>query len=163
MKNFLLTTLVSFILWLLLTGSLDQQELVAGLIVSLVAAALSAGRITIFSDIRLSPAAPLAFVMYLATFLLALLKANLDMARRVLSPSLPLNPAMIEFTTDLQSNLAKLVLANSITLTPGTLAVDVTENKILVHWIDCPEGISPRQATEQIAADFEKHIRGFLL
>ena len=49
------------------------------------------------------------------------LAANLDLARRVLTPSLPIRPAMVLVSTSLRSDLGRLVLANSITLTPGTL------------------------------------------
>ena len=58
------------------------------------------------------------------------------MARRVLSPSLPLSPEIVEVQTGLESSLGKLLLANSVTLTPGTLAVDVIDDRILVHWVE---------------------------
>lgn len=157
-----LTFVFSLIFWLLLVGTLDRQELVAGLLVAAAAAALAAGRAPILGGIRVTPAAPLAFVRYLIALLVALLRANLDMARRVLSPSLPIRPAMVRVTTALRSDLGRLVLANSITLTPGTLAVDVEGDALLVHWVDCPPGTDMAAATQAIAGDFERHLRGFL-
>jgi multicomponent Na+:H+ antiporter subunit E len=162
MKNFVLLATASFLLWLLLTASLDPQEVMAGIIVSLLAAGFSHERVQVFASIRLTPDALLAFVRYLATFIVALFKANIDMARRVLSPSLPLNPAVVEVSTALSSELGKLILANSITLTPGTLAVDIDGDRLLVHWVDCPPGSDIESATAGIAADFEKHIAGFV-
>ena len=47
---------------------------------------------------------------------------------------------MVRITTSLRSDLGRLVLANSITLTPGTLSVDIDGETLLVHWIDCPPG-----------------------
>ena len=54
------------------------------------------------------------------------------------------------------------MLANSITLTPGTLTVDVEGDALLVHWIDCPPGTDIATATQTIASGFERHLRGFL-
>jgi multicomponent Na+:H+ antiporter subunit E len=149
------------LLWVLLTDSLAPAELIAGLIVALVAA-VATPRVELFRAFRLSPSAPVALVRYLINFLRALLRANFDMARRVLMPSLPLNPEVVEVQTALESTLGKLLLANSITLTPGTLTIDVLEDRLLVHWIDCTPGIDLHQATRSIAADFEHDIRGFL-
>lgn len=152
----------NFILWLLLTGSLKPAELVAGFIVATVAAMLVVEKVGLFGDLRISPQAPLAFLRYLGVFLVALVRANLDMARRVLSPSLPIRPGLVRIRTTLESDLGKLVLANSITLTPGTLSVDVEGDEILVHWIDCPSTPDMALVTQQIAGLFEPHIKGFL-
>jgi multicomponent Na+:H+ antiporter subunit E len=156
------TFFFSLIFWLLLVGRLDGQELVAGLLVSAAAAALAVGRAPILAGFRLSPTAPLAFVSYLYALLVALVRANVDMARRVLSPSLPIRPAMVRVGTSLRSDLGRLVLANSITLTPGTLSVDIEDDTLLVHWIDCPPGSDIAEATRAIAGGFERHLRGFL-
>jgi multicomponent Na+:H+ antiporter subunit E len=69
---------------------------------------------------------------------------------------------VVQVRTNLRSDLGKLLLANSITLTPGTLTVDVEGDLLLIHWIDCPAGIDMAEATRLIAADFEKHLRGFV-
>jgi multicomponent Na+:H+ antiporter subunit E len=60
----------------------------------------------------------------MAVFLRELLTANLDVARRVLSPSMPIEPAVVEYKLEVTNPLAVTVLANSITLTPGTLTLD---------------------------------------
>lgn len=154
--------LLLFALWLLLTGSLDPAELIAGLMVSLVVTLISRPYLTIFNGLRLTPAALPAFLAYLGVFALALVRANLDMARRVLSPSLPLQPALVEAKTELQSPLGRLILANSITLTPGTLSVDVIGETLLIHWIDAPDDVDIESATETITRHFERTLKGFL-
>lgn len=156
------TFFFSLIFWLLLVGTLDRQEFVAGLLVAAAAAALAVGRAPILAGFRPSATAPLAFVAYLFWLLVALVRANADMARRVLSPSLPIRPAMVRISTSLRSDLGRLVLANSITLTPGTLSVDIEDDVLLVHWIDCPPGSDVEAATRAIAGGFERHLRGFL-
>ena len=151
-----------FALWLLLAGSLDPAELIAGLLVALVVSLISRPHLAIFGGLRLTPGAIPAFFAYLGIFLLALLRANLDMARRILSPSLPLRPELVEVKTELQSPLGRLILANSITLTPGTLTVDVNDDILLIHWIDAPPDIDIEGATATIARQFERTLKGFV-
>jgi len=162
LQHVTLTFFFSLVFWLLLAGTLDRQELVAGLLVAAAAAALAVGRTPILAGFRLTPWAPLAFLRYLAALLVALVRANLDMARRVLTPSLPIRPAMVRINTSLRSDLGRLVLANSITLTPGTLSVDIEDDVLVVHWIDCPPDSDVAAVTLAIAGDFERHLRGFL-
>jgi len=162
LQHIALTFVFSLIFWLLLVGTFDPQELIAGVLVAAAAAALAAGRTPLLAGVRLTLGAPLAFLRYLGALLLALLRANLDMARRVLTPSLPIRPAMVRITTSLRSDLGRLVLANSITLTPGTLSVDIEDDALLVHWIDCPPDTDIAASTQAIAGDFERHLRGFL-
>jgi multicomponent Na+:H+ antiporter subunit E len=88
-----------------------------------------------------------------------MVKANIDVAKRVLNPSLPINPSMVEVETDLKGEISKLTLANSITLTPGTLTVDIGEDRLLVHWID-KKTSEPERIREEISGKFEKRIGG---
>jgi multicomponent Na+:H+ antiporter subunit E len=150
------------LLWVLLTGTLDGQELLAGVLVVAATTAVAGPRLAILGGVRLTPRAAVSLLTYLGYFFYALVRANLDVARRVLSPSLPIRPAVVEVRTELESRLGRLLLANSITLTPGTLSVDVRGDRILVHWIDASPGTDLESATREIAAGFERHIRGFL-
>lgn len=161
-KRFALGVLGIFIVWLLLTGTLDPEELLAGALVSLLCAALALPHLAILDGLRLSPALPLHLIRYLAVFLRALLLSNLDMAGRVLSPALPIRPGIVAVHTELKSPLGRLLLANSITLTPGTLSVDVLDDRILVHWIDTGGHEDLESATRAIAAQFEHAMKGFL-
>lgn len=161
-RAFLVVFTAALALWLLLTASLAWQELAAGVVVALTAAVLADGDHALFGGLRLKAAAPLHAFRFLATFLVALVRANLDMARRVLSPALPIRPAVVRIRTVLESDLGRLLLANSITLTPGTLAVDVEEGELLVHWIDVPPGTDLEAATRAIAGGFERHLAGFV-
>jgi multicomponent Na+:H+ antiporter subunit E len=148
-----------YLVWLLLTASADPAEWVLGLGVAVLTALLSAPHLSWLDDIRWRPVLLWHFGAYLGAFFMALLRSNVDMARRVLSPSLPINPAVVEVRTQLQSSLGKLVLANSITLTPGTLTIDVQADRLLVHWIDSHPGKDLVHATAVIAGQFERHLR----
>ncbi|MFB6159646.1 MAG: Na+/H+ antiporter subunit E [Haloferacaceae archaeon] len=88
-------------------------------------------------------------VMYLATFVYELVTANVDVARRVLAPSMPIEPAVVEVPLRVESDLAITTIANSITLTPGTLTMDYDRerNVLFVHSID---GSDPEAVLEPI-------------
>lgn len=161
-RAYALVFLSTFLLWILLTGSLATDELGAGLLVAAVVSAVSGPHLAIFNGLRLHPLALLSLLNYLGYFFFALARANLDMARRILSPSLPINPGIVEVKTELESPLGRMLLANSITLTPGTLTVDLKEEKLLIHWIDVPEGVDISATTRRIATGFEQRISGFL-
>lgn len=160
--HYLFAFAVTVLLWILLTGDMGTQELSAAVVAGVLVAALAGPRLSIFTGIRFSAAAPVHLVLYVGHFLVALVRANLDMAKRVLSPSLPLRPAVVEVETRLASSLGRLLLANSITLTPGTLTIDIIGDRLLVHWIYCPPGTDLAQATRSISESFERHISGFL-
>jgi len=162
LQHYLVVYLSLCLLWLLLAEKIDWAEIVVGALAALVVTIASAPYIGLFAGLRITPAAPWHLIRYLGYFFIALIGANLQMARLVLSPSLPIRPAMVEVKTGLRSPLGRMLLANSITLTPGTLSVDIDGDRILVHWVDCPPGTDLEAATQRIADGFERHIRGFL-
>jgi multicomponent Na+:H+ antiporter subunit E len=87
---------------------------------------------------------------YVELFAWELLTANIDVAKRVLSPSLPIAPEVVEYELDIETELAITTLANSITLTPGTLTLDhdEEEQKLIIHAIDGAE--HPEEVKEPI-------------
>ena len=72
-------------------------------------------------------------IAYLPWLLWAITKANLDVTARILSPRLRINPEMVEVEAGQKTALGQAIYANSITLTPGTVSVDVRDGRILVH------------------------------
>jgi multicomponent Na+:H+ antiporter subunit E len=148
--------------WVLLTGTLASDELLLGGVVSLVVVIASGPRLALLSGVRPTPLAPLLMLRYLGYFFQQLALSNFDVARRVISPGLPINPGLVEVRTGLKSELGRMLLANSITLTPGTLTVEAEGDRLLIHWIDCPPGCDLDAATQAIAAGFEQRIQGFL-
>lgn len=148
--------------WVLLTGSLAGDELLLGGVVSLFVVFAAGTRLALLSGIRLTPLAPLHLLRYLGYFFWQLALSNLDVARRVISPDLPINPGLVEIHTGLTSELGRMLLANSITLTPGTLTVEAEGDRLLIHWIDRAPGEDMESATRAIASGFEQRIAGFL-
>jgi multicomponent Na+:H+ antiporter subunit E len=154
-SRLLYTWFVLFLLWLAFTTSFAPDELMVGVALSLLTAALTFDYFTQLGFAIMSPKKIAYQVQYLFVFLVALVKSNFQMAKIVLTPSLPINPAIVEFETKLKSDSAKMVLANSITLTPGTFTVDVIDNKFYVHWLNA-ETSDTEEVYKSIAGSFEK-------
>ncbi len=81
---------------------------------------------------RLSP----LLVRYFWVLVKEIVKANVCVLKIILSPELQPEPALVFFETDLTTGMAKMMLANSITLTPGTITVSVEDNRFCVHCLD---------------------------
>ena len=72
-------------------------------------------------------------IRYSPWLIWAIVKANLDVTRRILHPSLPISPTMVDVRATQKSALGQVVYANSITLTPGTVTVDMVDGILSVH------------------------------
>lgn len=147
----------TFLFWLLLNGTLAPDVIVVGLIVAAGIALLFGQGFSFLSGYRLSAASARATLGYLGYFFAELVRANLAMARLVLDPRLPVYPAFVKVRTRLHHPVARLLLANSITLTPGTLSVEIKGQWLFVHWV-VAETTDPEAATEAIVAGFEKYL-----
>jgi len=157
MKNLFISVLLLLGIWLLLNASLSPVIVVAGIAVALIITVFFSARHPVFRDMKLNPKAISYFFIYLFVFTFELIKANFDVAGRVLSPSLPINPGIVEVKTRLKSKIGRLALANSITLTPGTLTVDIKEDSLFIHWIDVTS-TDIEGATKKIVGNFEKYL-----
>lgn len=147
-----------FIIWLFLTASLDPQELAFGLVLSLIIGAFTYEIFTTRGLANLHPKRVAYAIAYIPYFLWAMLLANLDVAYRVLHPKRPINPGIVECRTNLRSDVGKLVLANSITLTPGTITLEVEGDRYFIHWIDVKDA-SVEGASKSITGPFEKFLK----
>ena len=75
----------------------------------------------------------------------------------MIKPVIPINPGIVSVRTKLKSPIGRMALANSITLTPGTLTVDIKEDKLYIHWIDVTD-LDEEAATRKIVSGFEKYL-----
>lgn len=156
MKKFLSTFVICFLVWIILAG-VSPPELLLGGAVSIVLSLLIAR----FTDINISWKTPLQIVLfivlYVPVFLYELIKSNIDVLFRVLNPKLPINPGFVRVKTGISGRIGKLILANSITLTPGTISVDADDDSVYVHWIDVKG--SKEEYSEKVAGKFERILR----
>ena len=162
MRRYVLIYCIAFLVWFLLVATMNRQEMIMGGWVSLIVATLSYPRLAVLDGLKLTLALPLHIGVFFIVFIRALIAANFDLARRVINPGLPIQPAVVEVKTRLTSPLGKLLLANCITLTPGTLTLDVVDDRLIVHWIDTQAGEDIETATRLIAESFEQHLVKFL-
>lgn len=169
---FLSTAVVCYIFWLLITGQIvsiftgeaSLQVLIAGAVVSVLTALFTARffihtkAFHLFNPVRL-----LTMLIYcVGIFMWELTKANFDVARRALSPKLRINPGIVKVETELSGEYAQSMLANSITLTPGTITMDIAEESgktyYYIHCIDVPSS-DMKEAGDSIKGRMEKWIR----
>jgi multicomponent Na+:H+ antiporter subunit E len=161
-KSFLRVFFLLMICWVLLVWPFPGTP---GILEKwMIGIALSA--FVAYLEIRSIPAFPLylplsprrvGWILYYAfRFFKLMFIANLDVAYRVLHPALPIKPGIVKVKTRLTNPLAQLVLANSITLTPGTLVVDMqSDGTLFVHWI-CVISDDEEVARKMIVEPFEQ-------
>jgi len=168
MIAFIITTIICFITYLLLTtgsgtfGLWSIEEILLGFILSIIVGFVSR---SIFAkeDFRmLNPVRWFMFIAYIiGPFFVGLAKANIDVAYRVITGKI--NPGIVKISPDLKTDLGITMLANSITLTPGTLSVDIDEDKndLYIHWINVKiEALKGKTVDcKYICGNFDKWIR----
>ncbi|HUU74736.1 MAG TPA: Na+/H+ antiporter subunit E [Methanoregulaceae archaeon] len=159
MIPFLLTAIFALAVYLVLTagtgniGLWSASELIAGLALSLVTAGITRNFFCRSGSYRMAnPARFLLIPLYfIGPFLLEVTKANLDVAYRVITGKV--RPGIIRVSSDLKTDLGIFMLANSITLTPGTITVDIDEatHDLYVHNIN----LSPGEEEKEVIRDSE--------
>jgi multicomponent Na+:H+ antiporter subunit E len=155
---------LAFLLWVLATwpfvdGRVDLQVVVAGLIASVLVSLLFHEILPKEHHVFISPIRAFWLLAYVPVFFYYVIRANLDVVYRALHPAMPIRPGIVKIKTNLKTDSAITALANSITLTPGTLTVDLTDDGYLyVHWINVKaEDVEP--ATQLIAERFEWFLK----
>ena len=141
----------------MLTWPPDWQHLLVGVFIVAFVAAATGDLFITRPQILKHPHRYWYFIAYyVPRFLWECLKANIDVAYRVTHPKLPINPGIVKVKTKLKSDTALTFLANSITLTPGTMSVDIDrEGGVLyIHWINVTEK-DVSSATKVIVERFE--------
>jgi multicomponent Na+:H+ antiporter subunit E len=167
-SGILSTFIFCFLLWILYTGAYSfnefaPEELIGGAVVSLIVAYFSAPFfIREDSFWLLNPKRLMSLILFIPIYAWELWKANWDVAKRALSPKLSIKPGIVKIETDIKSDYGLAMLANCITLTPGTIAMDIVEenNKcyMYIHWIDVATK-DVKEASDTIKGAFEPWVR----
>jgi len=151
---------LAFIIWVMLTwpfadGKIDAQVLIAGVIAAAIVALLFHEILPKEYRVFISPVRIFWALVYLPVFFYYVIKANFDVVYRALHPKMPIKPGIVKIKTILKTESGITALANSITLTPGTLTVDLTDDGFLyIHWINVKSD-DIEEATKFIAKRFE--------
>lgn len=166
---FLGTFILSYLFWVLFLMQdfnilkLGSQELIVGAIVAIVVSYFSSlffareDGVWLFKKFRF-----VNLIIFIPVYAWELIKANFDVAMKALSPKLDINPGIVKITTDLNSDYGLSMLSNCITLTPGTITMDIYEeddkNVLYIHWIDAKTE-NTEEASEIIKGRFEYFTR----
>jgi multicomponent Na+:H+ antiporter subunit E len=156
--RYLALFIVLMLIWLLFTFSLTVGSILVGAVCAALAAAIFGGYFPRGSRMFLHPHRYLWAVVYIFIFLWECIKANFDVAYRVLHPGLPIKPGIVKVKLNVNGEMARTMLANSITMTPGTITIDIIDDYIYIHWIF----VSSHDAevySQKICGRFEKYIR----
>jgi multicomponent Na+:H+ antiporter subunit E len=145
-------TLFLFALWLVLSASIGVQNILVGIIVSYAIALLYT---KMFPDNEVDSFSLYGLLAYFYVLMKNLLISNLQINKRILSKELNISEAIVAVDTDLDKDWKKLLLANSITLTPGTLTLDIKGNTLYIHTLQYEEGMDKKE----IIKEFEDAIR----
>lgn len=132
--RFLLTATFLFLVWLLFTASFEPYSVIMGAVGAIGIGALTH---TVFiarhqANLRYILPNPLHLTWYLIIIVFFLYQSSAAMLGAVMTGKA--SPRIVHFRTRLRSDLARMVLANSITLTPGTITLDLNDDHLTVHW-----------------------------
>ena len=169
MLAFIVTTILCFVAYLLFTtGSgtdiwiWSYEEIIFGVILSAIVGII-ARKIFIKKDYRMgNPVRWFTFIAYIfGPFFVGMTKANFDVAYRVITGKI--NHGIVKISPELKTDMGITILANSITLTPGTLSVDIDEDKndLYIHWINVKKEALKKKPVDckYVCGDFPKWIR----
>ncbi|MFW6120873.1 MAG: Na+/H+ antiporter subunit E [Petrotogales bacterium] len=168
MLAFVITTIICFITYLLLTTGSGRlwlwslEEILFGAILSIIVGFIARNIFVKDSFRMLNPVRWILFLVYvIGPFFISMAKANIDVAYRVITGKI--NPGIVKISPDLKTDLGITMLANSITLTPGTLSVDVDEDKndLYVHWINVKKEALDKKPVEckHVCGKFPEWVR----
>jgi multicomponent Na+:H+ antiporter subunit E len=157
---------ISFVFWILLVwpvSPVDGHLLIGDIVVGLVVAAFVAlvmGQMIRRNFVRLlNPVSYFWAFVYVFVFSYYVIKGGVDVAWRVLHPAMPINPGIVKVKSVLKTETGQTMLANSITLTPGTLTMEVTNDGVFyIHWLNVRD-VDEEAAAKQILRRFEWFIQ----
>lgn len=160
MKSRVILFILALLVWMGLTWPPNGQHLIVGVIVASFVSFMTGDMFVKRPHVFKSAKRYFWFVYYIPIFIWECFKANVDVAYRVGHPDVPINPGIVKVKTTLKSESGLTFLANSITLTPGTLTVDVDQENgfLYIHWINVKKK-DVESATKLIVERFEKILR----
>lgn len=133
-KKFTIPFALLLFFWIILTPSITMESIIIGALVSILVVTYS--RDVLF-DVGEIPVYRMSNFINMAKFIgvlvIEIFKANIDVAKIVLNPALPIQPHFIKVPMMLKNDFNKVIYGNAVTLTPGTLTVDITDQEFIIH------------------------------
>ena len=142
-----------FLVWIGLTNSLNIQELIVGAIVSfIIAKFFTPNREFNIKDLAVK------YIKFIPIFFKNLIESNIAVAKIVLNPKLPINTAIVKLKTDLTNEHDRLILANAITLTPGTITVELRDSELFIHVLNL-DSFDRAKLQDNIIGELERGLK----
>ncbi len=157
--TFLLQFSIYFTFWILLSGKYDMLHLFLGIISSLFVAFVTWNG-SLFTDKKQFyriPRIMIGLTLYMAWLSTRIAKAALHVSCLILNPKMPIQSRFIHYKTVLQGKSARIIFGNSITLTPGTITVNIEDNNLLIHTLD------NESAQDILTGELEKRISNIFI
>lgn len=130
-----------FAFWLILNARLTLEVIVIGILVCALISALTYRLLGLRISTEKKVWAKFGSIIgYLFVLVIEVFKANIQMILLILSPTIDIKPQIVYFDSPVRSDAAKVAMANSITLTPGTITVMLDDDTFGIHAIDAPLG-----------------------
>lgn len=145
-------TTVLFAFWLVLTGSFAPLDLALGALLSLLIGVWAARSLWPEDPPVTSPRQAVRFLLYIPHLLVSVVSAAIQVAEVVLDPRMPIRPVLVTHRAVFSRDVSRVTFANSITLTPGTLIVDIDGDVFYIHCL------SERFATDIANGDLERRV-----
>lgn len=156
--RFSITTTAMFGVWILFTSSVQLISLAAGLIGAVIIAALTYDVFIPWhqANLRFILPQPFFLLVYFFIVVVCLYQSSFKMLIAVFTRKA--NPRIVHFRTRLRSDLARMVLANSITFNPGTITLDLNDDHLTVHWFFCDTSHA-KAAGAKVKGRLEKYLQ----
>lgn len=153
-KQFSVNAFALFVVWLLLSGRYTLPHMTVGLMVSCGVAWLNTGYP--HSPFHNFPWA--RQILYWPWLFLRIVQSSWHLSTIILNPALPIKPGLLTYQTRLTHRGAVMMLGNSVTLTPGTITVDIDGNQLIVHTIDktASEDLTSGRIERKLAAIYQE-------
>lgn len=131
--------MIYIIFWIILTENFNRERLLIGILICIGVLIFNKDLLNISKTKKCNSSLAKTIkysVSYICSLIKEIFKSNFHVAKIVLSPKLNISPTIITITTNLKNDFDKTILANSITLTPGTLTLHTNEDKLIIHCLE---------------------------
>lgn len=149
--------LLLFVIWMVANSALSAAVAIAGGIITFALAYIFATTSDVWKNIGWTPRGLYHLVAYTGTFVVELVRSNINMMSYVYAPRIDIKPGIVKVRTRLTSPIGRLALTSSIALTPGSLVIDLRGDTLFIHWLDV-KTTDVDEATKALVAPFEVHL-----
>ncbi|RQD67418.1 MAG: Na+/H+ antiporter subunit D [Tindallia sp. MSAO_Bac2] len=133
-KKYIIPAVLLFLFWMVLSPGFGLQTILLGLLISALIVVYSKDILFSATEMPLYRMKHFGNMMrFIGVLIVEIFKANIDVARIVLDPKLPIQPHFVKVPMMLKNDMNKVIFGNSVTLTPGTLTVDIVDDGFIIH------------------------------